>query len=237
MSFYSDFAEHYEAVFPFREAVLAFVLARLPADPARVLDLGCGPGHYAGRLAALGHEAVGVDLDPQMIAAARRRYPAATFLCRDMAELDDLVEGFDLAFCLGNVAAHLPPERVPVLLGGLARLLRPGGAWLLQTVNWDAILGRPDHRFPDRELPGGLVFRREYRDVSPTRLRFRTRLSRHGRTLFAGEVALYPVKAGDYRRRHEAAGFACQEHLAGYDGAPFEPRTAPASILVFRREG
>jgi hypothetical protein len=153
-----------------------------------------------------------------------------------MTELADLQEGLDLAFCLGNVAAHLPRESVPAFLERLARLLRPGGAWLLQTVNWDSILGRPEHRFPDRELPGGLVFRREYRDVSPARLRFLTRLSRDGRTVFAGEVDLYPVRAAEYRRWHEAAGFACREHLAGYDGAPFAARTAPASILVFRRE-
>lgn len=37
---------------------------------ARVLDAGCGPGRVGGRLAALGHQVVGVDIDPHLIAAA-----------------------------------------------------------------------------------------------------------------------------------------------------------------------
>ena len=39
---------------------------------ARVLDAGCGPGRVGGRLAELGHEVVGVDLDRVLIAAAEQ---------------------------------------------------------------------------------------------------------------------------------------------------------------------
>jgi SAM-dependent methyltransferase len=235
MSFYSDFAEHYEVVFPFRDEVLAFVSAHLQGERRRILDLGCGPGHYAGRLAAQGNEVVGLDSDPQMIATARAGYPAAAFLCRDMTDLEGLAPAFDLAFCLGNVAAHLPRERVPHFLAQLAGILRPGGTWLLQTVNWDRILAHTQHRFPDRELDGGLVFQREYRDIGPRRLRFLTRLLRSGRTVFAGEVELFPVRAEEYLRWHVAAGFACEGHDADYDRRPFDAQTAPASIYVFRR--
>jgi SAM-dependent methyltransferase len=236
MSFYSEFAEHYEAVFPFREAVLAFVSTHLPRGRRRILDLGCGPGHYAGRLAAQGHEVVGLDLDPQMIAAARANHPAAVFHCRDMIDLEGLAPpAFGLAFCLGNVAAHLPRESVPPFLEQLAGILRPGGIWLLQTVNWDRILPHARYRFPDRELAGGLVFQREYRNSGPRRLCFRTRLLRSGRTVFAGEVELFPVRAEEYLRWHEAGGLACVGHFGDYDRRPFDSQTAPASILVFRR--
>jgi SAM-dependent methyltransferase len=236
MSFYSEFAEHYEAVFPFREAVLAFVTAHLEQGRQRILDLGCGPGHYAGRLAELGHEVVGLDLDPQMIVAARSGHPAADFICRDMSDLEGLAPpAFDLAFCLGNVAAHLPRERVPRFLERLAAILRPGGIWMLQTVNWDRILQRARHRFSDRRLAGDLVFEREYRDIGPRRLRFLTRLHRSGRTVFAGEVELFPARAGEYLRWHEAAGFVCEGHYGDYDRRVFDSRTAPASVFVFRR--
>ena len=38
---------------------------------ARILDAGCGPGRVRGRLAALGHHVVGVDIDADLIAALR----------------------------------------------------------------------------------------------------------------------------------------------------------------------
>ena len=37
---------------------------------ARILDAGCGPGRVGGYLAGVGHEVVGVDIDPVLIAAA-----------------------------------------------------------------------------------------------------------------------------------------------------------------------
>jgi len=249
MSFYSDFAEHYEAVFPFREVVLRFLRAHLPtaeggADRAprrrgRILDLGCGTGHYCGRLAALGHEAIGIDLDPAMIAAATRAYPDATFECLDMIAMDRLPPPFDLIYCIGNVLPHLPSARLPELLAKVTRALAPGGAWIFQTVNWDFVLGLAgaSYRFPDRALAGGLVFRREYRDVTPQRLRFRAELTAPDRVLFAGEVELYPVTAEDYRRLNEAAGFTLVEHQGDFAGVSFQADAEGGSVFAFRKRG
>jgi len=43
----------------------------LSEQPSRILDLGCGPGLYAQRLAALGHRCTGIDYSPASIAYAR----------------------------------------------------------------------------------------------------------------------------------------------------------------------
>ncbi len=42
---------------------------------ARLLDAGCGPGRVGGRLSVLGHDVVGVDVDPVLIAAAEHDHP------------------------------------------------------------------------------------------------------------------------------------------------------------------
>ena len=42
---------------------------------ARILDAGCGPGRVGGYLAAAGHDVVGVDVDPALIAAASLSNP------------------------------------------------------------------------------------------------------------------------------------------------------------------
>ena len=66
---------------------------------ARVLDAGCGPGRVGSILHGLGHEVVGVDVDPVLIAAAEEDHPGPTWVVGDLAELDlparGITEGFE----------------------------------------------------------------------------------------------------------------------------------------------
>lgn len=55
---------------------------------ARILDAGCGPGRHAGYLARQGHQVVGVDADPVLIAAAREDHPGPRWFVADLSELD-----------------------------------------------------------------------------------------------------------------------------------------------------
>ena len=96
-----------------------FVDAMVPRE-SRILDAGCGPGRVGAALAALGHDVVGVDVDPVLIAAAEEDYPGPLWLVGDLAELDlassGIEPGFDLIVCAGNVMTFLAPTtRVEVL--------------------------------------------------------------------------------------------------------------------------
>ena len=115
MSFYTQFAETYESIFPFSEAVYGFLRRYLPAPPASVLDVGCGTGHYTGALAADGYDAVGIDLDAAMIAHARAHYSTARFHVMDMLDIADLDHPFDGLACIGNTAAHLTQAQFSAL--------------------------------------------------------------------------------------------------------------------------
>lgn len=87
----------------------------LAARRGRILDAGCGPGRLGGYLAAQGHAVTGVDIDPELIAAAEQDYPGSRWIVGDLADLD-LGERFDLVLCAGNVLTFLHPDtRVPVL--------------------------------------------------------------------------------------------------------------------------
>ncbi|MCV7315481.1 class I SAM-dependent methyltransferase [Mycolicibacillus parakoreensis] len=81
---------------------------------ARILDAGCGPGRVGGRLAALGHRVVGVDVDPELIAAAEQDHPGPRWLVDDLAELDlparGVSEPFDLIVSAGNVMTFVAPS-------------------------------------------------------------------------------------------------------------------------------
>ncbi len=89
---------------------------------SRILDAGCGPGRVGARLAELGHEVVGVDLDPVLIANAVKEHPGSTWLTRDLAELDLLAEGhdrFDFIVSAGNVVTFLAPSTRQAVLANL----------------------------------------------------------------------------------------------------------------------
>lgn len=94
--------------------------------PASALDAGCGTGRVARELARRGVDVVGVDLDPEMLATARRRSPDRTWVEADLAAFD-LGRSFDLAVSAGNVMILLTPGTEASVLVNIARHLRPDG--------------------------------------------------------------------------------------------------------------
>jgi SAM-dependent methyltransferase len=97
----------------------------------RILDAGCGPGRVGGHLASLGHEVVGVDLDPVLIEAAEEDHPGPRWLVGDLARLDlpaqGITEGFDVIVSAGNVMTFLAPSTRGEVLRRLTDHLREDG--------------------------------------------------------------------------------------------------------------
>ncbi|MDP9182387.1 MAG: class I SAM-dependent methyltransferase [Actinomycetota bacterium] len=99
----------------------------LGSSPSRVLDAGCGTGRVAVRLAELGHDVVGVDLDQRMLDQARADAPDLTWVLADLAELDLDGAPFDLVVAAGNVIPLVAAGMEAAVVAALARHLRPGG--------------------------------------------------------------------------------------------------------------
>jgi len=59
------------------------------AVDGRVLDAGCGPGHWTGHLAGRGLDARGIDLVPSFVEHARAAYPGVRF---DLESIEDIAE-------------------------------------------------------------------------------------------------------------------------------------------------
>lgn len=102
---------------------------------SRILDAGCGPGRVGAVLHARGHDVVGVDVDPELIAAARHDHPGPAWLVADLAELDlpaaGVAEPFDAAVVCGNVMAFVAPGSEPDVLARIAAHLVPGAVVLV----------------------------------------------------------------------------------------------------------
>jgi SAM-dependent methyltransferase len=98
---------------------------------SRLLDAGCGPGRVGGELFRRGHQVVGVDVDPELIAAAVEDHPGPTWLVEDLAALDLAAAGhpepFDAAVVAGNVMTFLAAGTEAEVLRRLGRHVRPDG--------------------------------------------------------------------------------------------------------------
>jgi trans-aconitate 2-methyltransferase len=100
------------------------LIAGIPNPQARTaVDIGCGPGNSTELLAARfpGAAVSGVDNAPDMIAAAKKRLPALTFLQSDITAWAATPGAFDVI--LSNAALQWVPDHeslFPALMGKLA---------------------------------------------------------------------------------------------------------------------
>ncbi len=94
--------------------------------PAAVLDAGCGTGRIAIELDRRGIAVLGVDADPDMIAAASARAPELDWRLADLAGLE-LPDRFDVVLLAGNVVPYVAAPDRAAAVAGCARHLGPGG--------------------------------------------------------------------------------------------------------------
>lgn len=107
----------------------------------RLLDIFCGYGRHALPLARMGARVTGVDISDEYIAELETAVEAeklslitiaADFLTIPETELGAM-GSFDAAYCLGNSFSFFPRPDMRIFLMRIARLLKPGGRFLVHT--------------------------------------------------------------------------------------------------------
>ncbi|MGO4235968.1 trans-aconitate 2-methyltransferase [Pseudarthrobacter sp. YAF2] len=115
----------------------ARVLAR---HPAKVVDLGCGPGNLTATLSDRwpGAEVVGVDSSAEMLAKAAHVAQERPSLRFELADIADWAPSADTDVVVSNAALQWVPGHQDLMRGWLAAL-RPGAWFALQVPgNFDA---------------------------------------------------------------------------------------------------
>ena len=93
--------------------------------PARILDLGCGPGRDLAAFRRRGHDAIGLD-GCEAFAEMARAHTGCEVWVQDFLALELPRECFDGVFANASLF-HVPGQELPRVLGQLRDALRPGG--------------------------------------------------------------------------------------------------------------
>lgn len=229
--FYDTLAVVYDDVFPLSSAQVAFVRGKLPPAPCRIIDLGCSTGALARTLSADRYDVWGVDLSPQMIAAAQSAPVAnqssnVTFSVADMRDAVTYARDVGALLCLGNTLVHLTDRQdLSAFLTRCQRALRPDGLMIVQIVNYDRVLNQQVHELPTLTGKLGNRLDRSYRRRADGLIDFVTRLSTPTGSVLDSEVILDPLRRSDLQQLFIGAGFHEVAFCGSYQGEEWSAET------------
>jgi SAM-dependent methyltransferase len=230
-----------------------FLLRLLGEAPDRsVVDLGCGTGEHVAFFAQQGARAVGLDRSESMIESAREhearghgRFVEGDAL--DAAAVLGEEPPFGLALCLGNMLPHVQEDAdLDRLLIQVARLLAPGGHFLLQILNYVRLLEGGVRHLPVniREGEGDeeIVFLRLMKAQPEGRmLFFPTTLTLHAdaeEPVAVKTTRRVPLRAWtlrDLEPRFEAASLGLRR-FGNMQGGAYDPQASMDLVLVATRD-
>jgi ubiquinone/menaquinone biosynthesis C-methylase UbiE len=141
----------------------ALILRELRVLPAgRLLDIGCGTGELAARLAQRGWRVTGLDLCERMLHQARTKLNgdggSVHLTVGDSEHLPFASGAFDAVTCANSFHHYPHQERV---VSDMYRVLRPGGHLLLLDGWPDQFIGRIVYDLIITRVEGGAVWHRE----------------------------------------------------------------------------
>lgn len=123
---------------PSIDKTIEFILKFCKKTRLNILDLGCGPGLYAERLAELGHNVTGVDFSETSIKyaskQARVKGLGINYVSKDYLTID-YKDNFDLVLLIYTDFGVLIPSERKRLLTNIHKALKPNGIFIFDVVN------------------------------------------------------------------------------------------------------
>lgn len=241
-NFYSSISTYYSEIFPYKPAQLKFVKKQLgQIGNKKVLDIGSATGELSYQLAKEGAEVTGIDLNPDLIAQAKKskRHPGLHFQAGDMLDLtsDFQPKSFDAVLCFGNTLVHLlSADRIQKMMEGVSQVLKSGGKFLLQILNYDYILDEKVTELPLIETEN-IRFIREYiiEENEPI-IKFQTELVLKNEGMSVNNITpLLALRSEELKRLLSLSGFKNVELFSNFKeetyGGNHLPLVVSAEVL------
>jgi ubiquinone/menaquinone biosynthesis C-methylase UbiE len=200
---------------------------------ARVLDAPCGWGRHTVLLAAAGYRVVGADLSVPLLRRAMRGGPAC--VAADIRQLPFTDHAFDAVLnVFTSLGLFLEAGDELRVLAEARRVLRPGGALLLESMHRDDVVGQ----YAERDawtLPDGTAVRVRRRFDAVTGISREWLRWRRGAQAGEKQHALRLRTATEIAALLDAAGFVGVDWYGDWRGARFTHRSA--HLIAVARTG
>jgi SAM-dependent methyltransferase len=214
------------------EGHVDFVESLFAGPPRAILDLACGAGRHTAALRRRGYHAVGVDLSLRLLLQS----PALPRVAGDMLRLPFTDAAFDWALNFFTSFGYFEQEEENQrVLAEVARVLQPGGRFLLDLMNLDATLAQLKE-YEQREEGGREIEIHRWWDPQQRRVNKRIRLAGPGlqsRTFLESVRAYTREEVASGLRR---AGLELTATFGSFTGAKYG-RDSERLILVGSRVG
>jgi 2-polyprenyl-3-methyl-5-hydroxy-6-metoxy-1,4-benzoquinol methylase len=186
---YEQLSKYYNQLFKFNTQFNEFLTPFVTANH-QAIDLGCGTGRLTKLISDLGMNVSGIDLDEHMIKEAKKSYPYLEFKVENML---DSIENkrFDLITCFGNTLVHLNRIQLNLLFERVAKSLSKKGYFIIQILNYDAILKNKPQTLKELNTDHIKLIRKY--DYLPESIRFETELHVN-HDIISGFTHLYPYQ-------------------------------------------
>jgi len=205
----------------------------------RVLDLCCGVGRHSIALARLGLSVTGLDLNESYLrrarARARRAGVEASFIRGDMRALRFASE-FDAAVNIFTSFGYYDDHTNLRVLQGVARALRPGGRFLIETMNREW-LGRHFQTWKVEEIGRDLLLTHHDYDPRSFRIKSHWRLLRGNRVIDLGGFVLRLYAPKELIALIEAAGLTVTAAFSGLDRSPLQVENSRLAVVARKPAG
>lgn len=211
---------------------VASVLADRVAPGGVVLDLACGQGRHAVPLAERGFRIIGLDYQFHLLQKAKSTNNRVRFVRGDMRRLP-FAESLDAVVNLFTAFGYFSDEENARILCEVARVLRPGGWFVLDVANRDAMIRTAQPRSWKRLPDGSLVLSEWTWDVAAGRYtHWQLLLGEQDRRSLTHSVRVYTCTELTALLRD--AGFTVVERHGGFRGEALT-LDAPRLILVAQK--
>lgn len=159
-TFYTDLAKYYDKIYHYvdyeqqAEFFIKLINKFVPNANNKILDFACGTGTHAGILDKKGFEVTGVDLSPEMLAKARKKYPNIKFHLGNMKNWNGSTKFAAIIIFFNSILYNKSKDELKATLKNCYDQLQKNGLLIFDTV--DKSIGinseKQEFKYSDKKL-------------------------------------------------------------------------------------
>ena len=236
MDFYTRISKYYNDIFPINQAQISFVLSySSESEKIKILDVGCGTGELSIAISPHFDLVSAIDTNDDMLEIARNTSSAKNIDFQNCGMLDVDKDfdnsSFNTVLCFGNTIVHLQSLKdIELFFRKVKQLLKPGGIFLFQLINYDNVLDNSLTGLPTIENDR-IKFERSYNLNENGLMDFTTILTiKKTNEMLVSNVSLFPLRKSQIETALVHAGFGMLKSYSSFNKDPYNPQSLP---LVF----